>query len=103
DRLAIAGPNGSLAWVGGGAKLAATRDAAPTLLAVADDRVISARGGDLVLATPARIDYLGYGLVDVGAYPDGGRLLAGNGRRWADLDAKLDVVGTPILEPPKGP
>jgi hypothetical protein len=96
ERLAIAGP-GSLAWLGGGAGFSGGK--APAMLAIAGDRVLSARGGDLAIATPAGVRYLGYAITDARVEPAGGKLLVGMGDRWAFVDANLDVVGAAKLAP----
>jgi hypothetical protein len=96
DRLAIAGP-GSLAWLGGGAGFSAGK--APAMLAIAGDTAISARGGDLALATPAAVHYLGYAITDARVESAGGKLLVGAGDRWAFVDANLDVTGAAKLAP----
>lgn len=109
DHLAL-GINGSIAWAKLDLNAPVQRPrpnpgAAPVnladagMLGVAAGRAISALNGELMIATPTKIQYLGYELESpaVAAVAPKGQLMIGVGDSFALLDQDLRAVATPQL------
>ncbi|MBL0213796.1 MAG: hypothetical protein IPQ07_07930 [Myxococcales bacterium] len=106
EHLALAS-NGTVAW----AKLdAKTKPKAPVegqvnnlgdsgLLAAGGGHAVGAMNGELMIATPTKIEYLGYDLESpaVAAVAPKGQLMIGVGDTFALLDANLRAVASPEL------
>ncbi|MEO8705038.1 MAG: hypothetical protein ABI867_33605 [Kofleriaceae bacterium] len=74
------------------------------LLAIGGTRAITAISGELVIATPAQTQFLGYGLQSpaVAATAPGGKLLIGLGDAFVLLDGQLQATAAPDLAVPTG-
>lgn len=111
DHLALA-TNGTIAWAkldskapvlrpeprpGQGVPVNNLTDAG--LLGVAAGQAVSALNGELVIATPAKLEFLGYDLEApaVAAAAPKGQLMIGVGNAFALLDRDLRAVATPEL------
>lgn len=107
DHLALAG-NGTIAW----AKLEPKAKpklpppegqvnnlAESGLIAAGGGHAVSAINGELMIATPTKIEYLGYDLESpaVAAVAPKGELMIGVGDTFALLDANLRAVASPSL------
>ncbi len=106
DHIALAS-NGTVAW----AKLdAKAKPKAPVegqvnnladsgLLAAGGGHAVGAMNGELMIATPTKIEYLGYDLESpsVAAVAPKGQLMIGVGDTFALLDANLRAVASPEL------
>ena len=109
DNLAIAS-NSTIVWA---KLLAATPNQKPTvprpeqpnnlsdagLLAVGGGRAVAGFNGELMIATPTKIEYLGYDLQSpaVAAAAPNGQLMIGVGDTFALLDKDLKMVASPSL------
>jgi hypothetical protein len=116
DHVALAAPgSGSITWI----DLAKTRPkqhtgtpveseiaavAEASILGVGGGRAITATSGELLIATPAATQYLGYELESpaVAAAAPAGKILIGLGDSFALLDGKLDAGPAPDLAVPAG-
>lgn len=109
DHLALVA-NGAISWAKLDLKAPVQRprpnpDAPPAnladggMLGVVAGRAISALNGELMIATPTKIEYLGYELESpaVAAVAPKGQLVIGVGDSFALLDQDLRAVATPSL------
>jgi WD40 repeat protein len=112
EHVAIAGQN-AMVWLTAhaGTKASIAAGAGPLtpagnhiLLAVAAGKAYSSANGDLAIATPAAMSYLGYGVESPTIAQPGrdGKLIVGVADAFVELDKNLIAAGSPQVSVPEG-